>query len=167
MATPAHPPSVRDNCSFASGQQWTRYQKLGCHHGESVNFNTSTMQATTGQTTRPYNSTAPVHPPSVRDNCSFASGQQWTLRLEVSEVGLSSRRVGQLQSSIPCKQRLDKQQCLASKAPVHPPSVRDNCSFASGQLWTLRLEVSEVGLSSRRVGQLQSSIPVPCKQRLD
>ena len=140
-------------------------------------------------------------PVSVRDNCSFALGPQRTLRLEVSEVMLSSQQAHPcyLFSSPPSSnsitacfhpsmqplliaamikhasqaytqpntarhgstQPLPGLACTEASATPQtykhtnvlgrtPVSVRDNCSFALGPQRTLRLEVSEVMLSSQQ-----------------
>ena len=148
-------------------------------------------------------SSVEAHPTSVRDNRSFASDPKRTLRLEVSEVRLSSEK-DLLPSRLLCHQcksstifnrgelhvicrsasfvrlevsevrlssekdplptRLLCHQCTranmlqqsstqancVSSVEAHPSSVRDNCSFASDPKRTLRLEVSEVRLSSEK-----------------
>ena len=97
------------------------------------------------------------HPSSVRDNCSFASDLSQTLRLEVSEVRLSSGRnhnASHQYTQARCYAMLQEQPVKAIQTRTannpHPSSVRDNCSFASDLSQTLRLEVSEVRLSSGR-----------------
>ena len=97
------------------------------------------------------------HPSSVRDNCSFASDPKQTLRLEVSEVRLSSEK-DLLPTRLLCHQctganmlqQSSTQANCVSSVEAHPSSVRDNCSFASDPKRTLRLEVSEVRLSSEK-----------------
>ena len=84
---------------------------------------------------------------SVRDNCSFASDPSKTLRLEVSEVRLSSQKQ-MLRGPDTHDPTTGRQTALSSHAPAS--SVRDNCSFASDPKKTLRLEVSEVRLSSQK-----------------
>ena len=90
-----------------------------------------------------------AHPSSVRDNCSFASDPKRTLRLEVSEVRLSSEKDLCSATSVQAQQSSTEANCMSS-VEAHPSSVRDNCSFASDPKRTLRLEVSEVRLSSEK-----------------
>ena len=96
-------------------------------------------------------------PQSVRDNCSFALDPCRTLRLEVSEVRLSSwesqKNCRKLENTSylllhnsPCNRSCTSISCMSTY--LGPQSVRDNCSFALGPCRTLRLEVSEVRLSS-------------------
>ena len=96
-------------------------------------------------------------PQSVRDNCSFALDPCRTLRLEVSEVRLSSwesqKNCRKLENTSylplhnsPCNRSCTSILCMSTY--LGPQSVRDNCSFALGPCRTLRLEVSEVKLSS-------------------
>ena len=84
---------------------------------------------------------------SVRDNCSFASDPKKTLRLEVSDVRLSSQKQ-MLCGNETHDPTTGRQTAASSHAPAS--SVRDNCSFASDPKKTLRLEVSEVRLSSQK-----------------
>ena len=148
-AASSHAPasSVRDNCSFASDPKKTlrlevsearlSSQKQGLCGNE-------THDPTTGRQTA-----ASSHAPasSVRDNCSFASDPQKTLRLEVSEVRLSSQKQ-MLRGPDTHDPTTGRQTAVSSHAPAS--SVRDNCSFASDPKKTLRLEVSEVRLSSQK-----------------
>ena len=163
----AHPSSVRDNCSFASDPKRTlRFEvsevrlssekdplptRLLCHQCTRANM----LQQSSTQANCV--SSVEAHPSSVRDNCSFASDPKRTLRLEVSEVRLSSEKdllpTRLLCHQCTCAKMLQQSSTQAncvSSVEAHPSSVRDNCSFASDPKRTLRLEVSEVRLSSEK-----------------
>ena len=96
-------------------------------------------------------------PQSVRDNCSFALDPCRTLRLEVSEVRLSSWESQNIEGYFrilhichypTVHATVHARQSMQMSTYPGPQSVRDNCSFALDPCRTLRLEVSEVRLSS-------------------
>ena len=96
-------------------------------------------------------------PQSVRDNCSFALDPCRTLRLEVSEVRLSSWESQNIEGYFrilhtchypTVHATVHPRQSMQVSTYPGPQSVRDNCSFALDPCRTLRLEVSEVRLSS-------------------
>ena len=147
----AHPSSVRDNCSFASDPKRTLRLEVSEVRlsSEKDLCSATSVQAQQSSTEANCMSSAEAHPSSVRDNCSFASDPKRTLRLEVSEVRLSSEKDLCSATSVQAQQSSTEANCMSS-AEAHPSSVRDNCSFASDPKRTLRLEVSEVRLSSEK-----------------
>ena len=96
--------------------------------------------------------------PSVRDNCSFALDPCRTLRLEVSEVRLSSQETASWTTSyLWCNAAINTRLRQTITDLALSPSVRDNCSFALDPCRTLRLEVSKVRLSSQETASWTTS----------